>query len=430
LQSRGWLDQSELIPDPGFLSWRVDYDLVIRYRMDRLRRAGGRFFARPQGAAHTDFMEFCAQQSAWLPDYALFMSLAELAPGRDWSEWEPGLAQRAPKALRGARKLLKNEIHFWEFTQWCFFRQWAQLKNYCNERGIKVVGDLPIFVAYQSADVWAQQLLFELGPDLRPSVVSGVPPDFFSATGQRWGNPLYRWDAMEQQRYEWWIDRLRRVLVLVDVVRIDHFRGFAGYWEISASEATAVHGRWVPGPGEKLFHAIRNQLGPLPIIAEDLGFVTPDVTALREQFQLPGMRVLQFAFSGDPEHPFLPHNYEQNTVVYTGTHDNDTTLGWFASATAQERRFALQYLASDGGQIHWDMIRAAAQSVADLAIYPLQDVLGLGGEDRMNLPGQSSGYWQWRFNWAQVAPEHAPRLHELTALYGRCRADRLHFAAF
>ena len=256
-------------------------------------------------------------------------------------------------------------------------------------------------------------------------MIAGVPPDFFSATGQRWGNPLFRWQAHEEEGYAWWIERLRKTTVLLDIVRIDHFRGFAAYWEIPASEPTAIHGRWVPGPGEKFFRAIQDALGRLPIIAEDLGVITPDVTALRDQFNLPGMRILQFAFGDNADNLFLPHNYINNTVVYGGTHDNDTAIGWFSTAPPHVREFACKYLRCDGRQINWDLIHAASQSVADIAIHTFQDVLGLGSEHRMNLPGKSEGFWEWRFSWEQVDPLHAEKLYEISAVHGRCAMDRL-----
>jgi len=284
---------------------------------------------------------------------------------------------------------------------------------------VRIVGDIPIFVAYQSADVWARQHLFELDGQGRASVVAGVPPDYFSATGQRWGNPLYRWEAHRQEAYAWWIVRIRQTFSLVDIVRIDHFRGFVAYWEIPASEPTAVTGRWLPGPGAALFEAVLGALGPLPIIAEDLGVITPEVDALRRRFDFPGMRILQFAFGAGNANSYLPHNHESNTVVYGGTHDNNTSIGWWQDATLAERAHACDYLGVDGHDIVWDLIRAACASVADTAIHPLQDVLALGAQHRMNLPGKGEGYWEWRFSWGQVRPEHAARLRHLCALYGR-----------
>ncbi len=424
LHAHGWLDAADLLPHADFKAQRVDYGLVHQYRMARLRLASSRFLADKQHY-HDEFEAFCAAEQAWLDDYALFMALAEKFAWQDWGQWEPGLAHRDKKALMKAAVDLADEIEFWCFCQWCFFRQWRKLKHYANERGIQIIGDMPIFIAYQSAEVWSRQDLFELGDDNQPTVIAGVPPDYFSATGQRWGNPLYRWQTHEQEGYAWWIKRIRMTIELVDIVRIDHFRGFAGYWEIPAAEPTAIHGRWMPGPGEKLFNAIQGALGTLPIIAEDLGVVTPDVVALLEKFDLPGMRILQFAFGGDTDNPYLPHNYRNNTVVYGGTHDNDTAIGWFDSAPQRERTFACKYLRTDGREINWDLIHAASESVADISIHSFQDVLGLGY--RMNLPGKADGYWEWRFSWEQVGPAHAERLYEITALHGRCAADRLRF---
>ncbi len=354
-----------------------------------------------------------------MPDYALFMSLAEANHWRDWCEWSPGLAKREHAALAAAREQHAERIAFWTFCQWRFFAQWKKLKSHANQRGIEIIGDTPIFIAYMSAEVWANQHLFELDGDGRPTVIAGVPPDFFSATGQRWGNPLYRWSEHAKDGFAWWIERVRRSFELVDIVRIDHFRGFAAYWEIPASERTAVKGRWVPAPGEALFKAIARALGPLPIIAEDLGVITPDVDALRRKFGFPGMRILQFAFGGDSSDRFLPHQHDNDTVVYTGTHDNNTSAGWWAEASDTERHFARAYLATDGHDMPWTLIRAACMSVADTAVHPMQDILSLPAECRMNYPGQASGWWVWRFQWSQVHAWHAQRLAELTRLYSR-----------
>jgi 4-alpha-glucanotransferase len=424
LQDQGWLNANELLPDAGFSVQRVNYGAVYQYRIKRLRLAASRFLADRRH--HQDeFEAFCAQEHDWLEDYALFMALAEKYSWRPWCDWEPELARRDKVALAKMSKKLAHEIGFWKFCQWCFFRQWRKLKQYANERGVSIIGDMPIFIAYQSAEAWARPDLFELDADLKPTVIAGVPPDYFSATGQRWGNPLYHWHAHEDEGYAWWIKRIKKKTEMVDIVRIDHFRGFAGYWEIPAHEETAVNGRWMPGPGEKLFKAVENVLGTLPIIAEDLGIVTPDVVALLNKFDLPGMRILQFAFGGGSDNPYLPHNFVNNTVVYGGTHDNDTAVGWFEAALPRERAFACKYLGTDGSEINYDLIRAASASVADMAIHAFQDVLGLDSENRMNLPGKSEGYWEWRFIWEQVLPEHAERMYEIAALYGRSSADRL-----
>lgn len=430
LATHGWLDHQNLAAHPSFPHQRVDYRGTIDYRMAMLRRAEISFFGQQQekSADRKLFRAFCEQEKTWLDDYALFMALGDVFPGKTWSEWEPALAQRKSDALHAAARSLAEPVRFWKFTQWCFFRQWSALKRYAGERGVSIIGDVPIFVGHQCADVWSHQRLFRLGANLRPMVVAGVPPDYFSKTGQHWGNPLYDWDTMAGENYAWWVARLRTICQLMDIVRIDHFRGFASCWEIPAEETTAVRGHWTPGPGEKLFTAVEAALGKLPIVAEDLGVITPDVTELLAKLKFPGIRILQFAFSDGADHPFLPHNYAPNTVVYTGSHDNDTSLGWFASASPHERAMAKKYLGCDGGEIHWDLIRAAAYSVADMAIYPMQDVLGLGSERRMNHPGKATGCWEWRFTWDQVQPWHAERLYEIAAVTGRCAADRLRFA--
>ena len=419
LHEQGWLDAADLVPVPGLAAEAVDYAHAYPYRMERLFKAALRFAAGGTPAQREDFERFRTEQASWLPDFSLFMSLCENLAWADWHTWATPLRTREPGALAAARATHAQRIHFWEFAQWRFFRQWMKLRAYANGRGVQLIGDTPIFIAYLSAEAWANQHLFELDSTGKPTVVAGVPPDFFSATGQRWGNPLYRWSEHAKDGYAWWVERIRRTFELVDIVRIDHFRGFAGYWEIPASEPTAIQGQWVPGPGEPLFEAIAQALGPMPIIAEDLGVITPDVDALRKKFGLPGMRILQFAFNGDATDRFLPHNHEPDTVVYTGTHDNDTVAGWWATATDHERHFARGYLATDGHDMPWTMIRAAMASVADTAVHPMQDVLALPTECRMNFPGQESGWWRWRFQWSQVQPWHAGRLAELCRVYGR-----------
>lgn len=419
LGQRGWLEPAELHPPAGIAAHRVEFGEVVPFRMDRLARAAQRFASNAGPADRAAFEAFRDHHAGWLHDYALFMTLAERHAWRDWCDWDAPLAAREPAALQAAARAQAERVYFYEFGQWCFFRQWAALKAYANGRGVKIVGDAPIFIAYQSAEVWARRELFELGADGRPTVVAGVPPDAFSATGQRWGNPLYRWRAHADEGYAWWTQRIRGIFELVDIVRIDHFRGFAGYWEIPAGEPTAMVGRWLPGPGPALFEAIARALGPLPIIAEDLGIITPDVLALRKQFAFPGMRILHFAFDGGSGNTYLPHNHEPDSVVYTGTHDNDTTLGWWAALEEPQRARVRDYFGSDAREIHWDLLRAACASVADTAIHPLQDVLGLDGASRMNFPGFGEGYWVWRFGWEQVQPAHAERLAHLVRLYRR-----------
>lgn len=419
LRQRGWLDAAELTPDADFSAQRINYPAVIPWRLSRLDRAARHFAAKGSSTERHEFADFCQRHAGWLDDYALFMALADAHPGTQWCDWPAGLAQRDPAALALARTTHAARIGFWKFAQWCFFRQWHALRAHAWSQGVRIVGDIPIFVSYHSADVWARQELFHLDESGHPTVVAGVPPDYFSPTGQRWGNPLYRWPTHADDGYAWWIDRVRHLFDLVDIVRIDHFRGFAAYWEVPVDEPTAIHGRWLPGPGEGLFRAIAGALGPLPIIAEDLGEVTAEVHALRRQLAFPGMRVLQFAFGDDCANPFLPHNYEPDTVVYPGTHDNDTAIGWWATANDHEKDHARRYLATDGHDITWTLIRAALASVADTAIVPMQDVLGLGSEGRMNRPSQSDGCWEWRFEWHDLKSWHGERLAELTRLYRR-----------
>lgn len=424
LVGRGWLaPQAELrLPED-----RVDYARAPALKLAQLRAAAQGFDARAGAAERAEFAGFCAAEAPWLDDYALFMALDAQYAARGvycWTGWDRGHAWRDAAALAAARRAFDAELRFWRFVQWQHFAQWRALKAYANARGVQIVGDLPIFVAHHSADCWARPELFKLDGGGAPRVVAGVPPDYFSATGQRWGNPLYDWAAMAADGYAWWIARLRHELARADLVRVDHFRGFAASWEIPAASPTAIDGRWVEAPGAALFDALRAALGELPLIAEDLGVITPEVEALRERCGLPGMKVLQFAFGEDARHPFLPHNYPRNCVAYTGTHDNDTAIGWYAAAGERERHFARVYLDSDGADIGWALIRAALASVARLAIYPLQDVLGLDGAHRMNTPGQMD-CWTWRFRWADVGPRPAPRLAALAAACGRAAFDRL-----
>ncbi|NSL54678.1 4-alpha-glucanotransferase [Uliginosibacterium aquaticum] len=422
LQAQGWLPAT-LTPDPAFSGTAIHFSAVVPWRMARLQEAATCFFLSASSQARQNYANFCAAQAGWLDDYALFMALADHYGWQDWCDWPAPLARREPAALNEARQQHAERINFWKFCQCAFFRQWHSLKTYAHSKGIQIIGDAPIFIAYQSAEVWARPDLFELDTDGKPQVVAGVPPDAFTAEGQRWGNPLYRWSAHAAEHYAWWITRIRRTFELVDIVRIDHFRGFVDYWEIPASEPNAIKGRWLAGPGAALFEAISAALGPLPIIAEDLGILTPAVDALRQQLGLPGMRILHFAFGSQGEersaNAYLPHNYSPDTVVYTGTHDNDTTRGWWAEISEAERQHVRDYLAIDGADIHWSLIRAACASVADTAIHPLQDVLGLGTEARMNFPGKAEGYWQWRFEWAQLQPRHGELLASLCRLYRR-----------
>ncbi len=401
---------------------RVDYRAVEEDKFPALRKAASAFFAKGKTWRMEEFWRFC-DTTPWLHDFALFMALKERFAGQaaDWSQWPDALARREPSALEGASRELGTDIGVHKYMQWQFFRQWRETRDYANERGVAVFGDIPIFVAYDSADVWTNPRLFRLDERGRPVVVAGVPPDYFSKTGQLWGNPLYDWEEMARDGYAWWIERVRASLGLYDLLRIDHFRGFAGYWEVRAGEKTAMNGQWKTGPGESFFHALESALGRLPLVAEDLGVITPDVEALRDRFSLPGMKILQFAFGSGPDNPYLPHNHVNNSVVYTGTHDNDTTAGWFSSLSGRERKNVLGYLGTSGEDIVKDLARAAMSSVADTVILPLQDVLGLGSDSRMNLPGKAGGNWSWRVSRDLVSRKTERRLRDMTGIYGRLR---------
>jgi 4-alpha-glucanotransferase len=407
----------------SFPADRVDFGPVIQFKIRILSKAWDNFQARKLPALKVQFEDFCKVEAKWLDDFALFMALKEAHGGVSWTEWPKELIRREPAALQRARATLAGSIGLQKFRQFLFFRQWRDVKQYANNKGVRLIGDVPIFVSSDSADVWANPELYYLDEHRQPTFVAGVPPDYFSKTGQLWGNPLYDWEAERRAGYSWWIERLRATLAQVDLVRLDHFRGFAAYWEVPVGNPTAEKGRWAPGPGRAVFDVLRSALGGLPLIAEDLGVITEDVEQLRDQLGLPGMRILQFAFGGATEHRFLPHNYERNTVVYTGTHDNDTTWGWYRSITEAERDHLRRYVARDGHDIVWDMIRLAWASVATYALAPLQDVLNLGPAARMNLPGTSSGNWTWRFLQEQVTPGVLDRLADQTAMYGRAPTE-------
>lgn len=395
----------------------LDFPAALRWKDDVVRAA--HVVMQDDEELRADFRAYRDEEAYWLDDYALFRALREAHGGRSWGEWPAPLKERHPNALEEARHQLFDQIDRHAYGQYLFDLQWAAVRRHAHERGIRIVGDVPIFVAYDSADVWAHPELFELDDELRPTVVSGVPPDYFSSTGQRWGNPLYRWDALEETGYRWWIDRFRRTLQMVDVVRVDHFRGFESYWEVPAEEDTAIKGEWRAGPGRALFDAVRRELGGLPLIAEDLGIITREVEALRDDLDLPGMRVLQFAFGGDdPDNPHLPRNYVHNAVAYTGTHDNDTVLGWYADAD-RDAKSAVDAEVGTGADMHWRMIEAVLRSSAGWAIVPVQDVLGLGGQGRMNTPGVAAGNWAWRLRAGELTPELADRLADIVRRTGR-----------
>jgi 4-alpha-glucanotransferase len=421
LSNMGWLSASD-IEARDFQQLRVNFEEVGPWRRSKLELATKAFSSQAIPEHQEAFLAFQKAQAHWLDDYALYMSLSQSQGTGDWTQWPLALARREPTALRQARQAHADKILFWMFCQWGFFRQWQALKSYANQHGVNIVGDAPIFVAHESADVWAHPELFKLDRAGRPTVVAGVPPDYFSASGQRWGNPIYDWAAHKREAYAWWIARIRHSFEMVDILRIDHFRGFVDYWEIPVSEPTAIKGTWVKGPGANLFKAIKTVLGPLPIIAEDLGILTPEVEALRSQLDFPGMRILHFAFSGSADNAYLPHNYAANTVAYTGTHDNNTTQGWWAECSESEREQVRAYFSvrrDEEHDIHWRLIEACCASVADTVIHPMQDILGLGAESRMNLPGAAQGHWGWRFSWDQVHDWHAPRLAEICRRFGR-----------
>ena len=418
----GLLAEDDFVSMPDFSDSRVDYGQLIPWKLDLLQTA----FSRLPSASEefrTEFDRFHDDNASWLDDYALFMSIKEVNGGGPWSDWQKDLRLRKKSAMEKARAEYAETILRHSFYQFLFFRQWNKLKLYAHEREITIIGDIPIFIAYDSADAWANRKLFFLDEKSLPTVVAGVPPDYFSATGQLWGNPLYRWKAHKETGYQWWIERFHSVLNIVDIVRLDHFRGFAGYYEIPFGNPTAEHGRWVTGPGKDFFKKLAPSLTEkkgetLPIIAEDLGVITADVVELRDKFHLPGMKILQFGF-GAADDPFLSHNYSSNCIAYTGTHDNNTVRGWYESAPERERDFARRYLGTDGSSISWDMIRCIWSSVAVYAIAPMQDVLDLGGEARMNFPSRLGGNWEWRMGEDDLSDSLAGRLKELNDLYLR-----------
>ena len=416
------LSKDGLRPIPSFDPHKISYGDVIEYNMRLLRKAFARFREQKDSTAGEALDEFCRINKSWLDDFAFFMAIKSQHGGDNWSTWDKDLIHRKPGALKALQTKLSDEMLFHKFLQFHFFKQWKELKAYANTKGVKIVGDLPIFIAYDSADLWANKKLFSVDEDGNLLVVAGVPPDYFSPTGQHWGNPLFRWNEMEKDDFLWWRRRIAKLLELVDIIRIDHFRGFDAYWEIPGDAPTAEKGRWVKAPGRKFFITIEKHLGDLPIIAEDLGFITESVIKLRDQFGFPGMKILQFAFGSRMERKFLPHNLTQNCAVYTGSHDNDTTRGYFEKARNENSDVytsAQQYLNYYGEDIRIELIRVAFASVANLVIIPMQDILNLGSDARMNFPGKSSGNWTWRFSWDQVSDDLAGIYKKMTILYER-----------
>jgi 4-alpha-glucanotransferase len=415
-----------LFPDdlaelPQFPKERVDYGWVIPWKLSVLDKAFQRFEGGDFTELQMDLTLYRAEHAHWLEDFALFMALKDAHGGDPWPTWEPELRDRQPQALDEARLMYAADIQRHIFRQFLFFRQWAKLRSYAHSKNIQIIGDIPIFVAHDSSDVWSNKELFHLDDKGRPKVQAGVPPDYFSATGQLWGNPLYRWRLHRKSNFSWWIDRMRAVLELVDIIRLDHFRGFAGYWEVPGRAKTAEKGRWVKAPGKAFLTALQKELGELPIIAEDLGVITPDVVELRDSFGLPGMKIIQFAYGGGSSDPFLPHNHVKHGVVYTGTHDNDTARGWYERVGEDERHFYRQYQDRDGTNVAWDLIRTTWRSVAEFALAPMQDFLNLGNEARMNYPGNPSGNWTWRMTAGALSESLRERIKEVNYLYERAK---------
>jgi 4-alpha-glucanotransferase len=421
LLEEGLLLKEDLDPVPPFPEARCDFPEAIRYKDRLLERAYQHFISRGEG--RESFEAFCSEHSPWLDDFALFVVLRKRFDGKVWNEWPRELRDRDLPSLEKVRKECYPDLEREKFRQYLFFKQWHSLKAYCREKGVCLFGDLAIYVSSDSADTWANPGLFNLDEEKRPAFVSGVPPDYFSETGQLWGNPVYRWSVLEESGYQWWIERMAHNLKLFDVLRIDHFLGLVAYWEIPADEKTAINGQWVKAPGKDFLNALNKEFPHLPIVAEDLGAVTPEVRELMHHFELPGMKVLVFAFGDDdPMHPFQPHTYEKDFVVYTGTHDNNTVRGWFeGEASPEDKKRLFRYLGREVPveEVHWALIRLAMMSVARWVILPMQDVLGLGGEARMNVPSVAQGNWEWRLLPGQTTPLISEALQEITKTYGR-----------
>ena len=398
---------------------QMNFDQVHTLKSTLLQEAGRQFFNKTTAARGQAFDTFCREQSDWLEEFSLFMALRKAFPGQAWPEWPQGLRRRSPEALNEWQQKLAESCRLYRYQQFVFTEQWQKLKAYANRNGIRIFGDIPIFVAYDSADVWANQQLFQLDDQGQATAIAGVPPDYFSKTGQRWGNPLYRWDRLAAENFLWWLKRFEHQLQNSDMLRIDHFRGFQAYWSISPNEVTAVNGHWEEVPGRKLFEKLREQRAVLPIIAEDLGVITPEVEQLRDDFGFPGMKILQFAFDSGPDNPYLPENLTENCVVYTGTHDNDTTLGWWRSLTKVQKDRVRDYLGTRRPEIPWQLIRLAMASAADLCIIPCQDILSLGKEARFNTPGHATGNWEWQIKSGELTDELADRVRSLTEKHHR-----------
>jgi 4-alpha-glucanotransferase len=406
---------------PEFPLDYVDFERAIAVKVPLLKKACENFKAKGSSVQQKEFSGFCESKENWLEDYALFMALKDHFGGVSWNNWEPEIARREPESLEKWRQQLNAEIYYYKYVQFEFFRQWTELKRYANLRDIKIIGDIPIYVAHDSADVWSHREIFCLDEASgEPALMAGVPPDYFSSTGQLWGNPVYNWEKLQANNFEWWVERFEAIFAYVDVTRIDHFRGFDAYWAVKRGQETAMYGEWIKAPGTALLDLINQKFGDLPIIAEDLGVITPEVVALRDRYEFPGMKILQFAFGAGPGDPFLPFNYDRNCVVYTGTHDNDTTVGWFNQLSNYERDEVLRYLGCiDPQGIHWSLIRMGWMSIANMAIVPYQDLLGLDTDARMNFPGKPEGNWGWRYRPEALNREVSDRLKTMTYISGR-----------
>jgi 4-alpha-glucanotransferase len=425
LVEQGLLNESDFSSLPDFANDYADFDRVIPYKHEILELAYDRF-QNKQGTENPEFKEFCEVQATWLNDYALFMAILESCDNQSWHTWDAAIAQRKPEAIQEYTEKSQDQIGFHKFLQFQFFSQWTNLRNYANHKEILIIGDIPIYVAHNSADVWANPQIFELDRrTFEPALMAGVPPDYFSETGQLWGNPVYNWEELAKDNFSWWIGRFKSMLHYLDIIRVDHFRGFAAFWEVPAGEETAMNGKWKLAPGKELFETLKEVLGKLPILAEDLGVITVDVEALRDEFEFPGMKILLFAFGGDADNGYLPHHYVKNSMVYTGTHDNDTAVGWWQRASQEEKEMLARYAGVDRigdeiKEVHWVLIRLALASVSDLAVIPLQDILGLDNTARMNMPGTATGNWSWRYSSQDLlTSELGDRLRNLTQLYSR-----------
>ena len=428
LVDEGLIKPDELTPLPesaDITADRVNFDRVIPHKTKFLKLAYERFRLSVDHQPNSDYEQFCQEQAYWLDDYVLFTALLDANAGKSWNNWEKAIARREPTALKAEAEALQDSILYHKFVQFKFFEQWKQLRAYANNKNIQIVGDVSIYVCHNSAEVWTNPEIFKLDPEtLEPAMIAGVPPDYFSATGQLWGNPVYNWEQLQKTNFNWWIKRFRATLEYVDIVRVDHFRGFEAYWQVPAGEETAINGEWIETPGVEFFETLGRELGTLPIMAEDLGIITPEVEELRDRFEFPGMRILQFAFGDTAANPYLPHHYVNNCVVYTGTHDNDTTVGWWTTASTTEKQLVAKYTgyaaSEEITEINWVLIRLALASVADLAIIPLQDLFGLDNSGRMNDPSKIPGNWRWRYQSSEVLTQAlSDRLLDLTQTYSR-----------